>query len=107
MMSAVIAISIAIQIVMVPLRITYVTVMYGDQLRRLELGPVNHAFAVNMPMYAPGHGYPQTGYGYPPASQNPGYGSQPDYGSYAQQPPQYGQQPGQPPYGQQPPFGRG
>jgi hypothetical protein len=38
-------VALLIQLVVVPLRHTYVTVMYGDQLRRLELGPVNHAFA--------------------------------------------------------------
>jgi hypothetical protein len=130
MVTAVAAVSLLIQLVMVPLRHAFVTVMYGDQLRRLELGPVNHAFAMNVPGYGQqqgygpqGYGAPQ-GYGYPPAGQQVQYGQQapspygqPLYGD----PPAYGQQPSWPasaadphapgsaadPYGQAaPPYGQ-
>jgi hypothetical protein len=119
LIAAVYALFILIQVVMVPLRHVFVTVMYGDQLRRQELGPVNHAFGMNMPGYPQqGYGSPQGGYAYPPAGQpagqQPQYGQQPGYSPYGQdlygdaptQPP-YGQQPGPGTYGQQPPYSQG
>jgi hypothetical protein len=87
MIAAVFAVALAIQVVIVPLRHVFLTVMYGDQLRRPQLGPVNHAFAVNVP-----------GYGPAPYGQ-PGYPPQPGYGPYGRD--LYGEVPGQqPPYGQ-------
>ena len=53
MIAAVYAVALLVQVVLVPLRHAFVTVMYGDQLRRQQLGPVNHAFAVNVPGYGP------------------------------------------------------
>lgn len=114
MIAAVYAVALLVQVVLVPLRHAFVTVMYGDQLRRQQLGPVTHAFAVNVPGYGPAPygqpGYPQQpgyppqpGYGYP---QQPTYGAQPGYGPYGRD--LYGEAPGQqPPYGQQPPSGQG
>ena len=108
MIAAVYAVALLVQVVLVPLRHAFVTVMYGDQLRRQQLGPVNHAFAVNVPGYGPAPygqpGYPQQpGYGYP---QQPTYGAQPGYGPYGRD--LYGEAPGQqPPYGQEPPYGQG
>jgi hypothetical protein len=98
---------VLIQVVIVPLRHAFVTVMYGDQIRRQQLGPVNHAFGMNVPGYGPqqGYGYPQGGYPYPPAGQPPQYGQQPGYSPYGQD--LYGDAPTQPPYGQQPPNGQG
>ena len=105
MMAAVSGVAVIIQLVMVPLRHVFVTVMYGDQLRRHQLGPVNHAFAMNMPGYAPqGYGYPQAGYGYPQTGPQPGYGDQPGYGAFGRD--LYGDLPSQPPYGPQPPYGQ-
>ncbi len=107
MIVAVYGIALLIQVVMVPLRIAFVTVMYGDQLRRQQLGPVDHAFAMNMPGYAqPGYGYPPAGYGYPQTGTHPGYGNQPGSGPYGQQPGSGAQTaPGS--YGQQPPYDQG
>jgi len=68
MIAAVYAVALLVQVVLVPLRHVFVTVMYGDQLRRQQLGPVNHAFAMNVP-----------GYGSAPYGQ-PGYGEQTGYG---------------------------
>ncbi len=103
MVAAISAIAIAIQLVMVPLRHTYVTVMYADQLRRQHLGPVNHAFGLTVPGYGQqGYGqqpymYPP-GYGFPQGGPNPGYGQPPATPTYGQQ---------QPPYGPQAPHGQG
>ena len=96
-----------IAVLMIPLRHTFVTVMYGDQLRRHELGPVNHAFAMNVPGYGQQAYYPQ-GYGYPQPGPQPGYVGQPGAGAYGPPPgaAPYGQQP-QPGYGQQPQPGYG
>ena len=109
MVTAVAAVSLIIQLVIVPLRHTFVTAMYGDQVRRLQLGPVDHAFAMNVPGYGQqAYGYPQAGYGYPQPGQQPGYGpygpaTSPDpYGQAPQAQPPYGQQPGPGMYGQQP-----
>jgi len=113
MIAAVCAVALVIQVVIVPLRHVFLTVMYGDQLRRQQLGPVNHAFAVNVPGYGPAPygqpGYPQQP-GYPPqpgyGPQQPTYGAQPGYGPYGRD--LYGEAPGQqPPYGEQPPYGQG
>jgi hypothetical protein len=105
MVAAVYAVALLVQVVLVPLRHVFVTVMYGDQLRRQQLGPVNHAFGVNVPGPGPAPygqpGYPQQpGYGYP---QQPMYGAQPGYGPFGRD--LYGDAPGQPPHGQQPPYG--
>lgn len=107
MIGAVYGVALLIQLVVVPLRHTYVTVMYGDQLRREQLGPVNHAFAMTVPAYAQqGYGYPQAGYGYPQTGYpQTGYPVQPGYGPHGptSAPDPYGQPPyGQPPYSQQP-----
>ena len=102
MVAAISAIAIAIQLVMVPLRHTYVTVMYADQLRRRQLGPVNHAFVLTVPGYGP-KGYGHQPYPYPPGQGFPQGGPHPGYG----QPPAgplYGQQS---PYAPQAPNGQG
>jgi hypothetical protein len=118
---------VLISLVLVPLRLIFVTVMYGDQFRREQLGPVSHAFAVSMPYGSYGQQagpygqgpYGQAGpYGQGPYGQTGPYGQAGPYGQqgpygqpgpYGQAGP-YGQQPGphgqQPPYGQQP-YGRG
>ena len=101
MVTAVAAVSLIIQLVIVPLRHTFVTVMYGDQIRRLQLGPVDHAFAMSVPGYGQqGYGYPQAGYGYRQPGQQPGPGM------YGQQtgPAPYPPAPAMDPRGQQPPY---
>ena len=93
LIAAVYAVVLLVQVVLVPLRHAFVTVMYGDQLRRQQLGPVNHAFAVNVPGYGPAP------YGQPGYPQQPGFPPQPGYGPYGRD--LYGEVPGQqPPYGQ-------
>jgi hypothetical protein len=88
LMAAVIGVYVVmvlVQLVIVPLKLVYVTVMYRDQVRRRELGPVAHAFGMNnvpgQPVYA---GQPMPGY-YGTPGQPPQYGQAPQYG----QPPQY------------------
>ncbi|HET7725128.1 MAG TPA: hypothetical protein VFK68_10860 [Propionibacteriaceae bacterium] len=91
MLAAVYVVMLIVSMVVVPLRLIFVTVMYGDQFRRERLGPVDHAFAVTVPpqRYAyPQGGYPQQG-SYP---VQPGYGGQPAPGSYGQA--AFGSQPG-------------
>ena len=134
MLGAVYAVMMVVAMVLVPLRLIFVTVMYGDQFRREHLGPVDHAFAMTVPP-SQRYAYPQGGYpqqpsyqghpGYPQGFQGrPGYGGQPGSygqggsygqagygsqpGSYPQQPGPYPQSPGsyaQHPYGPQPPQG--
>lgn len=81
----------AVQLLIVPVRTTYVTVMYADQLRRHELGPVAHAFSVSVP----GYGGAQAGWTPPPGAT---YGA-PRYGAPQPAPPQYGPPYGAPQYG--------
>lgn len=45
------AVMMLVELLIVPMKLIFVTVMYGDQLRRRELGPVNHAFGMNVPQY--------------------------------------------------------
>jgi hypothetical protein len=118
--SGVYAVMIAVQLVIVPLKLTFVTVMYGDQVRRRELGPVAHAFGINVPghqayqgqpMYAPGPqqhgpaqgGYGVTGWGQPTYGQGAQYGQSP--GGYPTTGPGYGQPPSTTPYGQPTSYG--
>lgn len=94
---AVYVLLLAVQLLILPLRAIYVTVMYGDQVQRRELGPVNHAFG--MAGAAPATYAGQTWY---PQSPQYGYGTQAPFG-YSQQP-----QPGSVPpvgYGQAPATG--
>ncbi len=99
-----------VQLLIVPMRLVFVTVMYGDQVRRRELGPVNHAFGVDVPgQYgrpASAAPYGPVSYGTPPGYMQPptSYGPPPTYGpptSYPQTPPPGPQPPsyGPPPTG--------
>ncbi len=108
--------SFAVQLVMTPVMMIYLTVMYVDQIRRSQMPTT--------PAYGTPQGYRPQAYGQPGAHGQPGYGQQgpwaptqggqPPYGTpspgsspYGSQP--HGPQPGaQPPYGQaQPPYGSG
>ncbi len=61
MLGAVYAVMMVVAMVLVPLRLIFVTVMYGDQFRREHLGPVDHAFAMTLPP-SQRYAYPQGGY---------------------------------------------
>lgn len=133
MLAAVYGVMLVVAMVLVPLRVIFITVMYGDQFRRERLGPVDHAFAVTVPSFGyayrpegrpqqPGHqGQPGYGHAAPGSYGQAAYGSQPapyppapgpyppSQGWSGQQPGAYGQHPApspQPPgqYGQ-PPYG--
>ena len=64
---------VLVQLVLVPLKLVYVTVMYRDQVRRRELGPVAHAFGMNVPGQPVYAGQPMPGY-YGTPGQPPQYG---------------------------------
>ena len=101
-------VALALQHFLTPFAHAFTTMMFNDQLKRLELGPAAAA----------GYGYPpQAGYGQPAQQQyaqpqygHPQYGQQqagpygqPQYGQPQYGQPQYGQDPyGQPQYGQAP-----